>query len=62
MNSYLVHAQKPKFGDSRFFSEKTVLTAFRVGTIFAGFNFVSVSLALNLKLLSYLACGEKKKI
>ena len=31
------------------FSEKTLHTVFRVGTIFARFNFLCLSLALNLK-------------
>ena len=48
------HAQKPKFGDRRFFSEKKILhkalSSVQLLTSFISFYF---------EILSYLACGEK---
>ena len=47
------HAQKPKFGDNRFFSEKKHRKALRSVQFLASF------ISFYFKILSYLACGEK---
>ena len=46
-------AQKPKFGDSRFFSEKKLHKALR------SVQFLVSFISFYFKKLSYLACGEK---
>ena len=48
------HAQKPKFGNSRFFSEKNWLhKALR------SVQFLTSFISFYFEILSYLACGEK---
>ena len=46
-------AQKPKFEDSRFFSEKKLPKALRP------VRFLAYFISLYFEILSYLACGEK---
>ena len=47
------HAQKPKFGDSHFFSEKKLHKALR------SVQFLVSVTSFYFEILSYLACGEK---
>ena len=47
------HAEKPKFGDSRFFSEKKLHKVLRSVQFLASFT------SFYFEILSYLACGEK---
>ena len=49
-----VHAQKPKFGDSRFFSEKKLHKAL------CSVQFLASFISFYFEILSYLACGEKR--
>ena len=49
-----VHAQKPKFGDSRFFSEKKLHKAL------CSVQFLTSFISFYFEILSYLACGEKR--
>ena len=48
------HAQKPKFGDSRFLSEKKPHKALR------SIQFLASFISFYFEILSYLACGVKK--
>ena len=48
------HAQKPKFGDGRLFSEKKLHKALRSVQFLASF------ISFYVEILSYLACGVKK--